>query len=101
MSAILLTRWTDRKRRALRLAAPRILSLRGAAGTCVRCIRGRGWITVEGDPADYWISAGEAFQIRAATRVLIEADGCGELLVTLPREGYGTYASPLSSNLTV
>jgi len=101
MSAILLTSSRDREPRALRLAAPRILSLRGGAGAWVRCIRGRGWITVEGDPADYWISAGEEFRIRAATRVVIEADGCGELLVTLPRRETGEYASPSCSNATV
>ena len=101
MSAILLTSCRDREARTLRLAAPRILSLRGAAGTSVRCVRGRGWITVEGDPADYWINAGEEFRIRAATRVLIEADGCGELLVTLPCRESGAYASPRRSDVTV
>lgn len=100
MSAILLTSGTDREPGTLRLAAPRILSLRGAAGTRVRCIRGRGWITVEGDPADYWINEGEEFQIRAATRVVIEAERCGELVVTLPRTESGAYASPLQSNMT-
>ena len=78
-------------------AAPRLLTLRGAAGTRVRCTRGRGWITVEGDPTDYWINAGEDLRIRAATRVVIEADSGGELVVTPPRTLSGAYASPRHS----
>jgi hypothetical protein len=94
MSAILLTSGTDGQAGASGLAARRMLSLRGAAGTRVRCTRGRGWITVEGDPADYWLGAGEEFQIRAATRVVIEAEPCSELVVTPPRAESTPYASP-------
>lgn len=100
MGTILLTSGTDREAGTQRLAARRILSLRGAAGASVRCTRGRGWITVEGDPADYWINAGEELQIRAATRVVIEAERCGELVVTLPRKESMPYASPQQSGVT-
>jgi hypothetical protein len=82
MNAIFLTNGTSPG-----TAAPRLLTLRGAAGTRVHCTRGRGWITVEGDPADYWISAGEDLHIRAATRVVIEAEGRGDAGVRRARGG--------------
>ena len=75
------------------LPAPaRILALRNAAGTRVRCSRGRGWVTVEGDPADYWISAGDEMQVRSPGRVVIEAYPGGELQVTLPTGRCGRQA---------
>lgn len=35
---------------------------------------GRAWITISGDPNDYWLEAGEAVRIPASRRVVIEAD---------------------------
>jgi hypothetical protein len=99
MMTILFTSGTDGEAGTPRLAAPRILTLRRAAGTWVRCTRGRGWITVEGDLADYWIKEGEELQIRAATRVVIEAERCGELVVTLPRTQSGPHASSQQSDV--
>lgn len=93
MSTILLTSGTDGEPGTLRLAAPRILTLRGAVGTRVRCTRGRGWITAEGDPADYWINPGEYLHVRAATRGVIGAVRCAGLVVTLPRAESELYAS--------
>ena len=84
MSAIIFTHWNDGKPDAVVLESTRMLTLRDAPGTRVRCNRGRGWVTVEGDPADYWIKPGEEMQVRSRGRVVIETDPRGELQVTLP-----------------
>ena len=81
---IILTNGGDGHRGAVALESVRILSLDGAAGARVRSRRGRGWVTIEGDPADHWIGPGEEIEVRSPGRVVIETDRDGELQVALP-----------------
>ncbi len=51
----------------------RPLTLRAPAGTELRVLRGRVWLTRSGDPADHFLAAGEALRLDGA-RTVVEAD---------------------------
>ncbi|MFD0668312.1 DUF2917 domain-containing protein [Ramlibacter sp. MAHUQ-53] len=51
----------------------RPLTLRAAAGTVLRVLRGRVWLTRSGDAADHFLQAGEALRLDGA-RTVVEAD---------------------------
>lgn len=51
----------------------RPLTLRATAGTELRVLRGRVWLTRSGDAADHFLEAGEALRLDGA-RTVVEAD---------------------------
>lgn len=66
-------------------------SARGMAGRRVRLIRGRAWVTIEGDPHDHILGPGEDLVIPSPGRVAVQAleEACvqGAPLVTPERSG--------------
>lgn len=40
----------------------------------LRVVSGRVWLTVEGVPHDYWLDAGDTFEVMPGRLVVIEAD---------------------------
>jgi hypothetical protein len=52
----------------------------------VRVTHGRVWLTEEGRPDDYWLSAGDTFTVTPGRLVVIEADtGANSAVLTLKR----------------
>jgi hypothetical protein len=49
---------------------------------------GRVWITIEGEPDDYWLSAGESLPVPANRLIVIEAD-LADSRVDLPAPAIG------------
>ncbi len=54
------------------LAAGEILALRGARGTWLECTQGMVWLTVEGQPGDFYLEQGSGVRIASNGLVLIE-----------------------------
>ena len=59
--------------RHLRLEHKALYSLPDAAGLAVTCDQGVVWLTVDGDPRDFVLEAGETFESPDRARVLIYA----------------------------
>ena len=57
----------------LRLAHKALYSLPDACGLALTCDEGVLWLTVDGDPRDFVLEAGETFQTQDHGRVLIYA----------------------------
>jgi hypothetical protein len=55
------------------LARSGLLNIQTSAGLNVACESGLVWVTVEGEPADYWLVAGDALAVSRSGRVVIEA----------------------------
>jgi hypothetical protein len=56
------------------LAAREPLSVREAKGTRVRVLEGMVWITEEGYPDDFFVSAGETFVVQGEGQAVLLAD---------------------------
>lgn len=54
------------------LAPKTVLPLHGHAGTILRVLNGRVWVTAEGDPRDLFAADGEALTLDANGLVLVE-----------------------------
>ena len=64
-----------------------VIRLDGAAGTAVTCRAGAVWITLEGDPRDILLEAGEAFVIdRQGLSLVCAIAGPAEVEVVAPGE---------------
>lgn len=63
----------------LNIARGTCRTLRAARGGWLSARAGRAWVTVEGDPEDYWLAPGEALPVAAGERVCI--GGWGEAVV--------------------
>lgn len=64
----------DKQGRQLRdLAAGDVHTLTGSRGTVVRCLRGRLWVTQEGDARDYVVPAGARFCAGGKGRIVASA----------------------------
>jgi hypothetical protein len=59
--------------RDLRLAHKALYSLPDAAGLAVACDEGVLWLTVDGDPRDFVLEAGQTFETQNHARVLVYA----------------------------
>lgn len=40
----------------------------------IQIVSGRVWLTVEGQPADYWLNPGEQFTLPAGRLIVLQAD---------------------------
>lgn len=56
-----------------RLPHGSVLTLRRAPGTRIVCDAGRLWLTEEGVAADFVLAPGQAYAVRGAGRVVVEA----------------------------
>lgn len=41
----------------------------------LQIVNGSAWITIEGEPDDYWLSSGDTLELRPGRLVVVEADG--------------------------
>jgi hypothetical protein len=64
---------TDPLRNELQLAHQAIHSLPDAAGIQIGCEEGAVWLTLDGDPHDYILEAGEVFTTPEHRRALVYA----------------------------
>src|SRR5687767_6949182 len=64
---------TDSLPKDLHLAHHAIHSLPDAAGVQIRCIEGTVWLTLDGDPRDIILEAGDVFTVPEHRRTLIYA----------------------------
>ena len=63
------------------------------AAQTLRLLRGRAWVTVEGQSHDYWLFAGDRLNLEPGHLVVVEADaahGCVELKFEQPRSMTGS-----------
>ncbi|WP_187272290.1 DUF2917 domain-containing protein [Zeimonas arvi] len=67
--------------RLLRLAADELASLRIAAVGRIVVLRGRAWVTVDGDPADHFVARGESLALQPGSVARIGGDDPGATLV--------------------
>lgn len=68
-----MTSRTETLPRDLRLEHKALYSLPDAAGLALTCHEGVVWLTVDGDPRDFVLEAGETFETPERSRVLIYA----------------------------
>lgn len=66
------------------LARTGLLNFRAAAGSTVACERGLVWVTLEGEPDDYWLPAGESIVARRSGRVVVEAAQLSRIVLQKP-----------------
>ncbi|WP_334189027.1 DUF2917 domain-containing protein [Noviherbaspirillum sp.] len=62
------------------------------AAQTLRLLRGRAWVTVEGQSHDYWLFAGDRLNLAPGHLVVVEADaahGCVELKLEQPKSMTG------------
>ena len=52
------------------LSTSRVVAFQASAGTVIRVTAGRLWLTVQGQPADVWLQAGESWSVPGANAVL-------------------------------
>jgi hypothetical protein len=65
---------------ALIMLAPRQLhDIPDASGVTITCRSGAVWITVDGDPNDYVLEAGQSFALHERGRVLVYALGAARI----------------------
>jgi hypothetical protein len=63
--------WIDTPSARLELAARDPLRLEGARGTLLRAVKGTLWITIDDDPRDIVLDAGEHFVVDSAEPLLV------------------------------
>lgn len=63
--------WIDTPNARLELGARHPLRLQGACGTVLRAVQGTLWITLDDDPRDIVLDAGEQFVVDSAARLLV------------------------------
>ena len=52
------------------LSTFRVVAFHASAGTVIRVTAGRLWLTVQGQPVDVWLQAGESWSVPGANAVL-------------------------------
>ena len=52
------------------LSTCRVVAFQASAGTVIRVTAGRLWLTVQGQPVDVWLQAGESWSVPGANAVL-------------------------------
>ena len=68
----------------IQLAEGHPLSLRGACGQRIECTTGMVWITVAGQFADIFLSAGQSHQVQGNGLTLVESIGTGSIRIGKP-----------------
>ncbi|MBL8414372.1 MAG: DUF2917 domain-containing protein [Propionivibrio sp.] len=64
------------------LAAGEIVAFRGARGSYLECTQGMVWLTIEGQPGDFYLEQGSGLRIESNGLVLIEGMPTGEIRQT-------------------
>ena len=81
------------KAERLALAQDTVVSVEARAGTALRSLAGRVWITQEGDARDYMVPAGKRYTAARGGRVVVNAvDGAAQVAVSWVRDAAGTLA---------
>ena len=80
--------------RHLRLEHKALYSLPDAAGLAVTCDQGVVWLTVDGDPRDFVLEAGETFESPDRARVLIYALARSRISIANADAAAATAAAP-------
>ena len=62
-----------------RLGMGEIVAFRGARGSYLECTRGMVWLTIEGQPGDFYLEQGSGVRIASNGLVLIEGMPTGEI----------------------
>jgi hypothetical protein len=62
-----------------RLGMGKIVALRGARGSYLECTGGMVWLTIEGQPGDFYLEQGSGLRIASNGLVLIEGMPSGEI----------------------
>jgi len=65
----------------LTLKANQFVTIKGAQGTCLQCVQGSVWVTLENDPLDFVLSPGERVCIRTPGRMVIEGLELSEIAI--------------------
>ena len=79
--------------RRLTLAQNAAVSVEARAGTALRSLAGRLWITQEGDARDYIVPAGMRYTAARGGRVVVNAvDGAAQVAVSWVPDAAGTLA---------
>lgn len=63
----------------------------------LRVVSGRVWLTLEGVPHDYWLHAGDTFEVAPGRLVVIEADTHDSRLVIPAPTAKRTFANWLAA----
>ena len=61
------------------LAAGEVVAFRGARGSYLECTRGMVWLTIEGQPGDFYLVQGSGVRIASNGLVLVEGMPTGEI----------------------
>lgn len=72
--------------------AARPLSLKVTAGTL--------WLTIEGEPWDHWLAAGESFELPPGARAWGSASADGAQLALAMTRAHGTHGTARGKNFT-
>lgn len=59
-----------------------VVAFRGAHGSYLECTQGRVWLTIEGQPGDFYLEQGSGVRIASNGLVLIEGMPTGEVRQT-------------------
>lgn len=76
--------WLSLRNGTIPLADGRLLAIRGARGVELECTAGRVWLTVEGQPGDVVLGAGERSRITGPGLVLVEGLPAGAVHLLKP-----------------
>jgi Protein of unknown function (DUF2917) len=69
---------------SLTLMKNQFTSIKRAQGACLQCVRGSVWITLENDPLDMVLFAGERVCINVPGRMVIEGLEASEVMLAQP-----------------
>ncbi len=87
----------------LALEARQPVTIAGAAGTVVRVLEGRVWLTEEGVSEDVFLFPGAEYRLQSLGRVVLDSDGVSRVEVATPvsvRSGSPTLGEFLSRGAT-
>ena len=77
------------------LAPSGLLNIEARAGFSVACEGGLVWVTVEGEPDDHWLVAGDALRLAGRGRVIIEAAQASRVALREPAKSAWKFRWPL------
>jgi Protein of unknown function (DUF2917) len=69
----------------LTLTANQFVTIKRAQGTCLQCVQGSVWVTLENDPLDFVLSPGERVCIHSPGRMVIEGLEPSEIAIVHTR----------------
>jgi len=77
--------------RSLHLRTGEVATLQVNGAVRLQVGNGRVWITMEGAPDDYWLSAGEQIEIAGRGMLVVEgADASSQVQLSLPQQHWFT-----------